>query len=63
MSAAQEEPLCSPQRVGGAELPPGMQRPKQSYEFLGVQEVRVQHHTCVVMAQRLKGVVRWAAFF
>ena len=59
----QEKPLRSPQRVGGAELPPGMQRPKQSYEFLGVEEVHVQRDMCVVMAQRLKGVARWAALF
>ena len=61
--ALQEKPLRSPQRVGGAELRPGMQRPKQSYEFLGVKEVHVQRDRCVVMAQRLKGVARWAAFF
>ena len=60
--ALQEKPLRSPQRVTGAELPLGMQRPKQSYEFLGVKEVHVQRDACVVMAQRLKGVARWAAF-
>ena len=56
--AVQEKPLCSPTRVGGASLPPGMQRPRQSYKFAGVQEVRVQQDACVVMVQRLKGVVR-----
>ena len=54
----QEKPLCSPCRIGGANLPPGMQRPRQSYEFVGVKEVQVQQDRCVVMAQRLKGVVR-----
>ena len=63
LPALQEKPLRSPQRVGGAELPRGMQRPKQSYEFLGVKEVHVQRNACVVMAQRLKGVARWAASF
>ena len=32
--------------------------PRQSYEFLGVQEVQSQRESCVLMAQRLKGVVR-----
>ena len=61
ISTLQEKPLRSPQRVGGAELPPGMQRPKQSYAFLGVTEVHVLCDACVVMAQRLKGIARWAA--
>ena len=50
--------MCSPCIVNGASLPPGMRRPRQSYEYLGVQEVQSQRDSCVVMAQRLKGVVR-----
>ena len=36
----------------------GVQRPRQSFEFAGLETVRIRHDASVMFAQRLKGVVR-----
>ncbi|KAK9917009.1 hypothetical protein WJX75_009956 [Coccomyxa subellipsoidea] len=36
----------------------GVQRPRQSYEYAGLDKVCIRHDASIIFAQRLKGVIR-----